>query len=926
MLVPPDRMSELAELLERIQRGDCITAFETERIRKDGRKVYASLSLSPMWDTSGQIVGISTVSRDITERKRAEEEVARLASFPILNPAPIVEVDLDGRVCFVNPSAQRLFPDLEQRGSDHPWLADAALSVGTGPEDVGAVAREVTVDKRHYHQSLHYVSEIRRIRIYGIDVTERQREQQERETTVGFLRLVNESTDTQNLVRAAATFFQQQSGCQAVGIRLKEGDDYPYFEARGFPQEFLLVENSLCARDSAGGVVRDTVGNPVIECMCGNVICGRFDPSKPFFTAKGSFWTNCTTELLAGSSESDRQGRTRNRCNGEGYESVALIPLSVGGERLGLLQLNDRRQGLFAPETIALWERLADYLAVALAKFRAEEELQKLASVVRHSRELMGVATLDGQMVFINEAGAEMVGLSAEEVKQTHVSQVMPDHLQDKFNNEVMPTLREKGFWEGELQYRNLKTGQLTDVYAITFTVKDAAKGTPLFLANTSLDITRRKRDESNQALMTGILRILNRGGDDLQTVLSEVLRLIRESTGFDAVGLRMRNGDDCPYYEQNGFSDEFLQEENFLCARGLDGAIVRDADGRITLECTCGLVLSGRTDPSMPCFTNNGSFWTNISSELLALAPADDPRTNPRNRCVHAGYQSVGLFPVRSGEEILGLLQLNDRREGRFNPEFIRFFESLADNIGLALRRKHAEEALQKSAEALARSNKDLEQFASVASHDLQEPLRTVSGFVQLLQNKYANQLDAEADTFIKYAVDGTKRMETLIRDLLAYARVTTRSREMVSTDAGAALRLAIGNLEASIQEKGAEIVHGELPTVRADAGQLTQVFQNLIGNALKFRSEAPPKIRVDACREEDYWRFSAHDNGIGIDAKFQDHIFEMFRRLHTRQQYDGSGIGLAICKKIVDRHGGRIWVESEPGQGATFHFTIAI
>ncbi|MFZ1933638.1 MAG: ATP-binding protein [Thermoguttaceae bacterium] len=147
-----------------------------------------------------------------------------------------------------------------------------------------------------------------------------------------------------------------------------------------------------------------------------------------------------------------------------------------------------------------------------------------------------------------------------------------------------------------------------------------------------------------------------------------------------------------------------------------------------------------------------------------------------------------------------------------------------------------------------------------------------------------------------------------------------------MVSTDAGAALRLAIGNLEASIQEKGAEIVHGELPTVRADAGQLTQVFQNLIGNALKFRSEAPPKIRVDACREEDYWRFSAHDNGIGIDAKFQDHIFEMFRRLHTRQQYDGSGIGLAICKKIVDRHGGRIWVESEPGQGATFHFTIAI
>ena len=167
---------------------------------------------------------------------------------------------------------------------------------------------------------------------------------------------------------------------------------------------------------------------------------------------------------------------------------------------------------------------------------------------------------------------------------------------------------------------------------------------------------------------------------------------------------------------------------------------------------------------------------------------------------------------------------------------------------------------------------------------------------------------------------------METLIRDLLAYARVTSRSGEMVSTDAGAALRQALDNLQASIQEKGAEIVHGELPIVRADAAQLAQLFQNLIGNALKFRSEAPPEIHVDACREADYWRFSVRDNGIGIDARFQDHIFEMFHRLHSRQQYDGSGIGLAICKKIVDRHGGRIWVESEPGQGATFHFTIAI
>ena len=210
------------------------------------------------------------------------------------------------------------------------------------------------------------------------------------------------------------------------------------------------------------------------------------------------------------------------------------------------------------------------------------------------------------------------------------------------------------------------------------------------------------------------------------------------------------------------------------------------------------------------------------------------------------------------------------------------------------------------------------------MVSHDLQEPLRAVGGFVELLQRKYAGQLDAEANTLIEFAVGGAKRMEALIKDLLAYARVGARSREPVPTDAGAAMAQALENLQESIQETGAEITHGELPTVRADPSQLAQLFQNLLGNAMKFRSEAPPKIRVDArCKGGD-WRFSVSDNGIGIDPKFQDQIFDVFRRLHRREQYDGTGVGLAICKKIVDRHGGQIWVESQPGKGATFHFTL--
>jgi PAS domain S-box-containing protein len=211
--------------------------------------------------------------------------------------------------------------------------------------------------------------------------------------------------------------------------------------------------------------------------------------------------------------------------------------------------------------------------------------------------------------------------------------------------------------------------------------------------------VTARKQVNINQSLLTDVLKILNRGGD-FEALISETLRLIASVTKFGAVGLRLRKDDDCPYFDHNGFSDEFLREENSLCSRGGDGRIVRDEAGLPVLECTCGLVLSGQTDPRMPCFTEGGSFWTNRARDLLELPPDKDPRTHPRNRCIHAGYQSVGLFPVRAGMAVIGLLQLNDCREGRFNPELVGFYETLAQNLGLAVQRAAVEEALRESEE----------------------------------------------------------------------------------------------------------------------------------------------------------------------------------------------------------------------------------
>lgn len=379
----------------------------------------------------------------------------------------------------------------------------------------------------------------------------------------------------------------------------------------------------------------------------------------------------------------------------------------------------------------------------------------------------------------------------------------------------------------------------------------------------------------------------------------------------------------------------------------GFHAARARDSETRLRALIECASYAMVIAEPEGRIVLVNGAaerLFGYPRAELLEkpdeILITDRDRARYRNYCRE--FTGNSLVPaVDAGLEMHGL-----RKDGTELPVEVKL-SNLSTGGGMLIcssildvtRRKRYEAALaQRAAELegvnreliayskeLERSNADLQQFAYVASHDLQEPLRMVASYTELLAKRYADKLDENAREFIDFAVDGATRMQSLINDLLSYSRVQTQGHPLQRTDAEKALELSLKDLAHAVQENAANVTHDELPEVTADPTQLRQVFQNLIGNAIRFRREdLPPEIHISADRNARSWRFSVRDNGIGMEPGETSRIFTIFQRLHTRAEYPGTGIGLAICKRIVERHGGEIWVKSAPGEGSTFYFTI--
>jgi PAS domain S-box-containing protein len=920
-------------------------ANHTALVRKDGREVAIEDSAAPIPDAAGRAAGVVLVFHDVTEKRRVQAALAaahaeavneknRLQAVMESLPVGVALLDAQGGHVQSNRAFDQVWGGPRpptQSVADYAvykaWWTDSGELVR--PEE-WASARVISTGETVVGQAL----QIQRFdgasafvlngaapisdadgKIIGsavamMDITELRRSQKEREVTLELLRLVNECSGTRELIQAAAAFFQRQSGCEAIGIRLQQGDDYPYVETRGFPPELVLAENNLCSLDAAGQVVRDSGGNAVLAGMCGRVIRGQFDPSKPFFSAHGSFCTNSTTELLASTSEADRLALNWNRCDGEEYESVALIPLRVGETRLGLLRLNDRRKGVFPAGFIGAWERLADQFAAAVARLRAEEGLlqakQEWERTFDSVPDLIAIVDAQHRIVRANRAMAQRLGLTTGQCAGLICFECV--HGADG-PPEICPhalTLR-----DGEEHVAEIHEDNLGGDFLVSTTPLRDAQGRIVGSAHVARDITGRKRAEEKirhqNTVLEGINRILREAliCESEEELGRICLRVVEEATQskFGFIG----------EINAEGRLDDIAISDPGWEACGLGEPGQRREPGGFKIHGLYGRVL-----------TDGKGFFTN------------DPQNHPDSVGVPEGHPPLTAFlgvPLKHDGKTIGMIAVGNR-EGGYRPQDLEALEALAVGVVQVFMRKRAERAVRASEERLRQAQRmeSIGLLAGGVAHDFNNLLTSIMGNASMLREEAFEDSRKQLDAVLMAA----EKAADLTRQLLAYAG---KGRFVLETlNLSRIVREMTDLLRASMSKKVTLklALKPDLPGVEADRGQLQQIVMNLVINGaeaigedqtgtvtiatrVEEVSEGAPiadEIKAEALAPGQYVCFEVADTGCGMDRETRKKIFDPF----FTTKFMGRGLGLAALAGIVQGHHGAIQLETAPGQGTTF------